>query len=77
LVYHRKQPDQAPQAWFVHDYNTKAWTRGENATYVQSQTIHTPMGHGLAAFESAQSAQALAGTLTGAKVLSFEEARGL
>lgn len=76
FVYHRKQADEAPQAWFVHDYNTKAWTRAESASYVQSQSIHSPMGSGLAAFESAQSAQALAGTLTGAKVLSFDEARG-
>jgi copper chaperone NosL len=77
FVYHRKHADETLQAWFVHDYNTKAWTRGETATYVQSQSIHSPMGHGLAAFESVQSAQVFAGTLTGAKVLSFEEARGV
>jgi copper chaperone NosL len=77
FIYHRKHTDEVPQAWFVHDYNTKAWVRGEQATYVQSQSIHSPMGHGLAAFESAQGAQVFAGTLTGAKVLSFEDARGL
>ena len=59
-------------AFFVHDYADKSWIRAETASYLLSQELHTPMGSGLAAFASAEKAQALADEL-GGEVLTFEQ----
>ena len=39
-----------PRAVFVHDFQTKDWLRADEAWYLLSPNIHTPMGSGLAAF---------------------------
>ena len=50
FAYHHKHPDLKVRAWFVHDYRTEEWTRGEPAFYVISQDVRSPMGTGVAAF---------------------------
>lgn len=74
VMYHFDHPDQQVTAYFVHDYNTEAWTRAEPAFYVQSDNIKTPMGHGLAAFAAKTDAEAYA-TKAGGKVFNFDEMR--
>jgi nitrous oxide reductase accessory protein NosL len=69
-------PDQQVRAWFVHDYNTEAWIRGETAFYVMSADLATPMGGGVAAFEKRADAEPLA-QLHYATVLNFDEMRAM
>ena len=64
--------NQEAIAFFVHDYESKAWLRAENASFVHSDELHTPMLSGLAAFASLEKAEALA-TELGGEVLTFEE----
>lgn len=59
-------------AFFVHDYEDRAWIRAETAHYVLSDSLTTPMASGLAAFSASEEAQALAAELQG-QVLTFDE----
>ena len=45
---------------FVRDYDTRVWTHAEQAWFVMAhpKTLHTPMGSGIVAFVSRQSADA-------------------
>jgi len=74
FVYHMDHPDQQVQAWFVHDYSTEKWARAEKAFFVMSDSIATPMGHGLAAFADPVEAEAFAAQV-GGRALDFDEAR--
>ena len=72
LAYHREHPEEQVRAWFVHDYESEAWLRGETAFYVASAQIASPMGHGLAAFADGAAAEAFARE-RGAEAVAFEE----
>jgi copper chaperone NosL len=73
FAYHHEHPDLKARAWFVHDYRTEEWTRGEQAFYVISQAVRSPMGTGVAAFSERPAAEAFAHG-AGADVLTFEQA---
>ncbi len=47
-------------AWYVHDYTSEEWLDATTATYVVSDQIHTPMGHGIAAHATQSAADAMA-----------------
>lgn len=70
LLYHKLSGD-AVHAWWVHDYDTEQWLRAETAVFVQSDALHSPMGHGLAAVSTAAQAQALALRFSGV-VMTFD-----
>ncbi len=74
VIYHMDHPNENVRAWFVHDYNTEAWIRGETALYVMSDEIHSPMGGGVAAFGRRTDAEPFA-RLHNATVMSFDEMR--
>jgi copper chaperone NosL len=74
LAYHQQHPEAEVRAWFVHDYPTQTWLRGETAFYVRSAEIDSPMGHGLAAFAEQAAAEAFAAE-RGAEVLTFAALR--
>jgi copper chaperone NosL len=74
LVYHMDHPEEQVKVWFVHDYQTQNWMRGETAFYVLSPQIDSPMGHGLAAFEQKSAAEAFAAERQ-TTVLTFDEVR--
>lgn len=76
IVYHMDHPDQQVSAWFVHDHDSEEWLRAEEAFYVVSTEIESPMGHGIFAFATQQAAENYAGELTNAQVMNFEETRG-
>lgn len=58
--------------FWVHDYDAKNWIRADDAYYVVSGGLITPMAHGVVAFDDASSAQALADDI-GANVMSFAD----
>ena len=47
-------------AYFVADYGTKEWLKGEEATFVRSEKFKTPMNGGILAFKDKAKAQGLA-----------------
>lgn len=73
LEYAAAEAAQTPiHAYFVHDYDSKAWIDGESAYYVRSSQIHSPMGHGLAAFAQQSSAETKAQEWQG-EVVEFSQ----
>lgn len=71
MMYHMDHPDLNVEAWFVHDYNTQGWIRGETAYYVMDSQLLSPMGHGIAAFSDRATAVTFAQTFA-ADVLDFD-----
>lgn len=53
---------------WVHDRPTEAWTDASTATFSQALELTTPMGSGIAAFESAAHADALIAERGGEKL---------
>lgn len=74
VVYHMEHPEEQVRAWFVHDYETETWLRGEEAFYVLSSEIDSAMGHGIAAFTAKPNAETFANRLR-TQVLTFDEMR--
>lgn len=74
FVFHAKHPEYAVRAWFVHDFITETWLRGETAIYVRSDRFRSPMNYGVAAFESREAAEAYSAEL-GGEILAFEALR--
>ena len=74
IQFHAEHPTVQVQAWFVHDYKSEGWLRAEGGFFVYSPELQTPMGHGLAAFETETDALAFAEQWQ-TDVLSFDEAR--
>jgi copper chaperone NosL len=74
VIYQMDHPELAVEAWFVHDYQTEEWLRGEAAYFVMAPQIYSPMGHGVAAFADEDEAQALAQEY-GSEVLSLDGVR--
>ena len=59
VFYHDQEQDTILQC-FVHDYVTEGWLVAEEATFVLSDNIHTPMGFGIVAVGTRESADTLA-----------------
>jgi copper chaperone NosL len=74
MKYHTKNPQVQVRAWFVHDFPSEAWLRGEEAYYVKNDDLITPMGMGIAAFSEQAEAEAYIGE-NGGKLFSLEELR--
>lgn len=64
LTYHAKHNEDVAQFW-VHDYKSENWLMAENAFFVVSEDLHTPMGHGVVAFEVEDQAQSFASEVNG------------
>ncbi|HRQ39805.1 MAG TPA: nitrous oxide reductase accessory protein NosL [Chloroflexota bacterium] len=47
-MYHIEHQEDVHLFW-VHDYETEEWVKGDEAVYVLSETIVTPMGAGVVA----------------------------
>lgn len=60
-------------SWFVHDYSSRDWLDATAAWFVVADSLHTPMGFGIAAFAQELEAQRLAQEW-GGEVLSFAQA---
>ncbi|MFZ2359338.1 MAG: FixH family protein [Anaerolineae bacterium] len=65
LMHADKHPEHKVVAWWVHDYDSKEWLDGQQAAYMFSSALQTPMAQGTAAFASQEGAQRLAGELQG------------
>jgi copper chaperone NosL len=71
MVLHARnhaEVDQA-EAW-VHDYWSEDWVRAEDAYYVPTRAVASPMGHGIFAFATEERAAAFA-TDVGGEVIDW------
>lgn len=57
---------------WVRDYTARVWIRGESATYLMTEQVHTPMGSWLIAFATLDAANAMQRD-KGGRVLSWDE----
>jgi copper chaperone NosL len=72
MMVHYAQYREDVATFWVHDYESEEWLQAEQAHYVLSSSIRTPMGHGVVAFDSANDAERLAGANDG-RVLDFQQ----
>lgn len=70
----RKHPELIPVGVWVHDYESEDWIEAETAYFVESSSIRSPMGHGIAAFADKAAAERLAAETEG-KVLDWNHLR--
>lgn len=71
LLFHTKHAEDVAVFW-VHDYDTEEWIRADQAFFVLSKALHTPMGHGVVATRTQSRATEIA-TRTKGVVLSFAD----
>ena len=71
LRFHLERSEDVAVFW-VHDYETEAWVRADQATFVMDEELYTPMGFGIVAFSEPQRAQRLAAERQG-RLFTFEE----
>ena len=71
FVGQRARKDKV-EAWFVMDYRTQHWLQAENATYVRSESIPSPMGSGLIALENRVDAEEYSQRYHG-RIVTFDE----
>lgn len=62
--------------FLVRDYETAEWLKAEEAVFIRSKELMTPMGYGLAASSNLNSAENTAQNL-GGKTLTFEQLKNL
>lgn len=60
-------------AIYVRDYNSKQWINSNDAHYVWSKNIKTPMGHGVVALKNKESAKDLALKIDGKTIENINE----
>lgn len=66
MAVHYRLHDDEVVAFWVHDFNSVEWIRAEDAFFVASHDLVTPMGHGIAAFTDRAAAEVLAAEIGGA-----------
>lgn len=74
IKYYQRYPDIDLLAWWVHDYDSLGWIRGEDAFFVKSTSLQTPMGTGVLAFETQERAELFAEEYNGT-VYNLDEIR--
>lgn len=68
----KKVPMEKVRALYVQDFQSRQWMRAEDASYVVSEDIHTPMGTGVIAFSNHSEAAKTAERLHG-RIATFQD----
>lgn len=76
VIYGRDHGELETSKIWVHDYETEEWVAADAAFFVPTQSVPTPMGHGILAFASQERAEAFAADL-GGTIISWEEVTAL
>lgn len=71
FLYHDEHPELEVLARYVHDYETKEWLDAEDAYFVHSEDVHSPMNHGVIACETREQAERLAKEFDG-EVVTYD-----
>ena len=70
----REEPAGVASAWVWSVVPGEGWLQAAEAAYVQSDSLHTPMGSGLAAFRPGPGADTLRTQLSG-RLLTWDEVK--
>jgi copper chaperone NosL len=70
-IYHAEHQEDVAQFW-VHDFQTEDWIIADQAFFVMSDTLHTPMGYGVVAFSDQAQAENLVSEV-GGMLMTFTE----
>ncbi len=71
VQYHQEHAEEVAVFW-VHDFETEEWLRADQAFFVRSAAVHTPMGYGIVAVGEESRADRWAASLQG-EVLTWSE----
>lgn len=74
IKYQISHADAEILAWWVHDYESLEWIRGEKAYFVKSPALQTPMGTGILTFKTMDGANQFAANHNGT-VYNLDEIR--
>lgn len=69
-VHHAEHQEGIAQFW-VHDFETEEWIKAEQAYFVMSDQVHSPMDYGIVAFSDEIRAKEFASDIN-AMVMSFD-----
>lgn len=72
LLAYDAERDEDVAAYWVHDYDSRAWVRAEDAWFLSAAGVTTPMASGLVAFAERSRADGLAAS-DGGDVMPWEE----
>jgi copper chaperone NosL len=75
LIQHEAPHARPEVTYWVRDYSSQGWLNARDATFVQSTSVLSPMGHGMAALPTALAARELASGPT-SRILRFSELPG-
>lgn len=70
MILHHMENEEDVHLFWVHDFESEVWVKADEAHYVMSNALETPMGFGIAAFNSREEAQELAAEWEG-EVFTF------
>lgn len=59
MVLHHLEQEEDVHLFWVHDYESKVWVKADEAFFVVSNSLETPMGFGIAALNSQEEAEAM------------------
>jgi copper chaperone NosL len=76
LAHAQKNPEHKIVAWYVHDYTSQEWIDAEQAHFVLSESIRSPMGYGIAAHATLDGAESMAATIEG-EIVDWTELSGM
>ncbi|MFH0945248.1 MAG: hypothetical protein V2A76_08630 [Planctomycetota bacterium] len=68
LIYRQQRPGSENLGEYVKDFETRAWLDLATAHLIRSEKLHSPMAFGIAAFETAERADASLGRREGERV---------
>ena len=71
-IYHAEHQEEDIAQFWVHDYKTEAWIIADQAFFVMSDNLQTPMGHGVVAFSEQNQAENLVSE-AGGMLMTFTE----
>lgn len=71
LIYQRKHQESIKKTW-VQDYQTQAWLPADSAVFIKSSEIATPMGHGIIAVSTEESAHNLLKNINNGNIYKFD-----
>jgi copper chaperone NosL len=75
FAYTQEMPENVNVYW-VHDYDTEEWIKGNEAHYVAADTLRTPMGFHIVALSTLERAESLASE-SGGTVHTFDSLMSL
>lgn len=71
IAYEKGNPGTSVLARYVHDLGTLRWIEAGGATFLRSETLHTPMVSGIAAFADRADAERQRAEAAG-EILTFD-----